>query len=175
MPAVRSYAPAGLVTTDPFGENAPPGDRSRGKPQSGKRNPRLPVGLAAGGAVTNEADGTERVHQKWLLAEAGGVGLGVSNRGQYGFDMLDGELRLNILRTQPYVLGRGGGYDDSRLMPFMGKGEHEASFRFHVGRAARLRRELPAEAYLLEKPAGTAAHSGRSGSATYPSATSAKR
>jgi len=105
-----------------------------------------------GGAVANEADGTERVYQKWLLARRGPVAVAVSNRGQYGFDMLNGQLRLNVLRTLPYVLGSGSRYDARRLMPFMGMGEHEAAFRFFVGRSGQLRREIPAEAYLHNSP-----------------------
>lgn len=105
-----------------------------------------------GGAAPNEADGTERVYQKWLLAGADGAALAVSNRGQYGFDMLNGELRLNILRTLPYVLGRSSQFDHRHVRPFMGKGEHLASFRFYPGAAGQLRRAIAAEAYLHNSP-----------------------
>ena len=105
-----------------------------------------------GGAVPNEADGTERVHQKWLLAEANRAALAVSNRGQYGFDMLAGELRLNILRALPYVRGSRRHTDEIRLVPFMGMGEHEASLRLFTGRGGELRRRIAAEACLHNSP-----------------------
>jgi hypothetical protein len=58
------------------------------------------------GAIRRPADGEEHVHGRWLVIEgkSGGkaAAVGVASSGQHGFDFLDGELRLSVLRSSAY-------------------------------------------------------------------------
>ncbi len=80
---------------------------------------RVPTALAAagllcevpGGAIRRPSDGEEHVHGRWLVIEGKSarkaVAIGVASSGQHGFDLLDGELRLSVLRSSAYCHERG--------------------------------------------------------------------
>ena len=90
------------------------------------------------GAIQRPADGTEQVGQRWVLLGSGEATLGVVNTGQYGFDALDGELRLSLLRSPQYS-ALSFGTQIAQLEPypdFMDIGLHEISLAFSFGPSA---------------------------------------
>jgi alpha-mannosidase len=88
---------------------------------------RVPTALASagilcevpGGAIRRPSDGEEHVHGRWLVIEgkSGGkaAAVGVASGGQHGFDLLDGELRLSVLRSSAYCHEQGFDLDASAL------------------------------------------------------------
>ena len=84
---------------------------------------RVPTALASagllcevpGGAIRRPADGEEHVHGRWLVIEGKSgrkaAAIGVASNGQHGLDLLDGELRLSVLRSSAYCHEQGFGLD----------------------------------------------------------------
>jgi alpha-mannosidase len=73
-----------------------------------------PTGLLCevpGGAIHRPSDGEEHVHGRWLLIEGRSgrkaAAVGVASSGQHGLDLLDGELRLSVLRSSAYCHEQG--------------------------------------------------------------------
>ena len=87
------------------------------------------------GAIQRPADGTEYPTQRWILLENAQKGLGVINTGQYGYDAMDGELRLSLVRSPQYAALTDGGKiaQLERTPDFMDIGPHEIQLAFVVG------------------------------------------
>jgi len=80
---------------------------------------RVPTALASagllcevpGGAIRRPSDGEEHVYGRWLVIEGKSgkkaAAIGVASSGQHGFDFLDGELRLSVLRSSAYCHEQG--------------------------------------------------------------------
>jgi len=64
-----------------------------------------------GGAIRRPSDGEEHVYGRWLVIEGKSgkkaAAIGVASSGQHGFDFLDGELRLSVLRSSAYCHEQG--------------------------------------------------------------------
>lgn len=122
------------------------------------------------GVIERPANGEEEPGQQWIdvsgLAptEAGDVeyGVGVSNDGKYGFDILDGELRVTLLRS-PGWSDHDLNFDNAPKPPmddWVGREVHEVTYGIHphagdwrAGRLARAAEELNSP--ILSAPAST--------------------
>jgi alpha-mannosidase len=64
-----------------------------------------------GGAIHRPSDGEEYVHGRWLVIEGKSgrkdAAIGVASSGQHGLDLLDGELRMSVLRSSAYCHEKG--------------------------------------------------------------------
>jgi len=89
------------------------------------------------GAIERPQDGNEQPCQAWaciagkVVAPRGdsvACGLALVNDGQYGYDALDGELRLSLLRSPVYAHHDPATLDPSLEYAYMDQGEH--TFRY---------------------------------------------
>jgi len=87
------------------------------------------------GALQRPADGTEYPAQRWLLLEDGQQAFGLVNTGQYGYDALDGELRLSLLRSPQYsaLIANGQIAQLERTPDFIDIGPHEIQLAMFAG------------------------------------------
>ena len=95
---------------------------------------------ALGGVAMNPQDGQESVCQKWLCLRDDRHGLAICNDGAYGYDALDGEARVSLVRNTQYsTFGGDGWWLDRRLHPCqMDAGDHAWRLRLCVGKASEV-------------------------------------
>jgi alpha-mannosidase len=77
------------------------------------------------GAEEVISDGTEQIGQRWLLLQSDDYALGLTNTGQYGFDVREGNVRLSILRSPSYCHWGSFQLSRDRTYSFMDMGEHD--------------------------------------------------
>jgi alpha-mannosidase len=131
---------------------------------------RLPTALESpsllaevpGGAITRPADGEEHVHGSWLflkgMIRGAGVGLGLANSGQPGFDFLGGELRLSVLRSAAYCHDQGFPLGEHPRRKFMDQGVHDVRLLVTAGEPRAVLESLPFLADWLNAPPAAYAH-----------------
>ena len=82
-----------------------------------------------GGYCSYPSDGDEYVQGRWLVlgetTKDKNTGIAVINSGQHGFDCLDGELRISILRAAVYCHERSQELDDYPNRKYMDQGLHD--------------------------------------------------
>lgn len=115
-------------------------------------------GQVAYGVEEFAPDGSEKVAQKWLAVQSADPerSLTVINDRTYGFDLLDGELRLSLLRSPAYS---GHPVDDvtpivrqDRFETRMDQGEHTFTFWINYGPARDRFHRISTEALLKNEP-----------------------
>jgi len=121
-----------------------------------------------GGAIRRPSDGEEHVHGRWLVIEGKSgrkaVAIGVASGGQHGFDFLDGELRLSVLRSSAYCheqgfdLGTRTGGTCPQAWKFADIGVHEFRILVTAGGAAAVNAMMPGLADHLAAPPVAFAH-----------------
>ncbi len=112
-----------------------------------------------GGVTELPADGEERVHARWCMLEAGdGAAVGIVNNGQHGFDCLDGELRLSVLRGAAYCHERTFPLTAHPAHTYMDQGLHDVRILVTAGKADEVRAMLPRLADYLHAPPVAYAH-----------------
>ncbi|OGD23479.1 MAG: hypothetical protein A2Y70_07660 [Candidatus Aminicenantes bacterium RBG_13_64_14] len=144
---------------------------------------RVPTALASagllcevpGGAIRRSPNGEEHVHGRWLVIEGKSgnkaTAVGVASSGQHGFDFLDGELRLSVLRSSAYCHEQG--FDLDASVPAGGKrtsgtcppawkyadiGVHEFRLLVTTGSPAAVRAMMPGLADHLAAPPAAYPH-----------------
>ncbi len=115
-----------------------------------------------GGAIRRPADGEEHVHGAWLCmsGKVGGedVALGLANNGQHGFDLMNGELRLSVVRSAAYCHDKGFGLGESPARKFMDQGIHDVRLLVTAGEARSVLESLPGLADRLNAPPAVYSH-----------------
>ena len=115
-----------------------------------------------GGAIARPADGQEHVHGRWILVEDYSAGketaLGIVNSGQHGFDLMDGEIRLSVLRSSAYCHEQGFNIRKSPARKFADLGVHDFSLLVTAGDPSTVRSMLPGLADWLSAPPVVYAH-----------------
>jgi alpha-mannosidase len=119
-----------------------------------------------GGAIRRPSDGEEHVHGRWLVIEGKSgrkaAAIGVASSGQHGLDLLDGELRMSVLRSSAYCHEQGF---DLRTRPqasqawkFADIGVHEFRLLVTAGGPAAVLAMMPGLAEHLAAPPLAYAH-----------------
>lgn len=114
----------------------------------------VPVSESAYGAVTQQADGEEKVFQRWCGLWEKENALTVINRGNYGADFKDGILRISLLHSAVYSahpIGDRPLLVQDRFLPYIDQGEREFSFEIQAGLAEERRRLITGEAVLFQE------------------------
>ncbi len=113
-----------------------------------------------GGAWDRPADGQEHVHRRWLFMRdrSRPLAVGVVHDGLHGFDVLDGEIRLSVLRSAAYCHEQGFKLGATPARKFMDQGVHEVRLLITAGEPQVVRGQLPAWADWLSGPPATYAH-----------------
>jgi alpha-mannosidase len=116
-----------------------------------------------GGAIRRPADGQEHVHGRWLFLEGfvkhGGIGLGIVNSGQHGFDFHGGKIGLSVLRSAAYCHERGFKIEaGGPARKFADIGVHEVRLLVTAGKADKVRKRLPGLTDWLSAPPMVYAH-----------------
>jgi alpha-mannosidase len=115
-----------------------------------------------GGAILRPADGQEHVHGRWLILDGSAAGrstaLAIINSGQNGFDMLDGEIRISILRSAAYCHVRSLPRVNPPQWPFMDQGVHDVRLLLLAGDPDRVRSSVVGLADWLSAPPFALAH-----------------
>ncbi len=115
-----------------------------------------------GGAEERPADGEEHVHGRWILLHPGkkddAPSLGIAHTGAHGFDCMDGELRLSVLRSAAYCHEQGMKLEAFPYRKFMDQGVHEIRLLVSAGPYSENMERLPALADLLSSPPYALAH-----------------
>jgi alpha-mannosidase len=144
---------------------------------------RVPTALASagllcevpGGAIRRPCDGEEHVHGRWLVIEGKSgrkaAAIGVASGGQHGFDFLDGELRLSVLRSSAYCHEQGFDLDVPALKTgtrtlgacppawkYADIGVHEFRILVTAGTPAEVNAMMPGLADHLAAPPAVYAH-----------------
>jgi len=116
----------------------------------------------AGGMIQRPADGQEHVHGRWLMLEGEVAGepaaVGIVNNGQHGFDALNAEIRLSVLRSAAYCHERNFPLDESRAWRFMDQGVHDVRLLITAGDPETVLGRLPGLADWLDAPPVALAH-----------------
>jgi len=121
-----------------------------------------------GGAIRRPSDGEEHVHGRWLVIEGKSgrtaAAIGVASGGQHGFDFLDGELRLSVLRSSAYCheqgfdLGTRSTGTCPQAWKFADIGVHEFRILVTAGSPATVNAMMPGLADHLAAPPAAYAH-----------------
>jgi alpha-mannosidase len=136
------------------------------------------LGQVAYGREEFDRLGEELVAQKWvgLVSSDGKKALTVANSGTYGFDFLDGELRITLLRSAAYsghpVDGDVPIVPQDRFEPRIDQGERVFHFRINAGPAAERLERIEREAQAWnEQPVALCCHPSDDGKAVLPGVT----
>ncbi len=111
-----------------------------------------------GGAAELPADGDEHAHARWCLLANGGAALGAVSCGLHGFDCLDGELRLSVLRSAAYCHERRFELGAVPARAYMDQGAHDVRLLVTAGTPEEVRARLPGLADYLHAPPVAYAH-----------------
>ena len=116
---------------------------------------------APGGAIPRAWNGEEQVHGRWILVSKETHGkraaLGLVHSGQHGFDALNGEVRLSVLRSVPYCFFRG--FDlEARERKYMDLGVHSFRLLALAGERQAVLERISSLADLLDAPPAALAH-----------------
>lgn len=101
------------------------------------------------GAIDRPTDGTEYPAQRWAMLEDAGMAMGLINTGQYGYDVLDGDLRLSLLRSPQYsaLIANEKIAQLERTPDFIDIGPHEIHLAVTIGSSSEV---LPATIRLAQ-------------------------
>lgn len=111
-----------------------------------------------GGTAELPADGDEHVHARWCMLEGGGAAVGVASCGLHGFDCLNGELRLSVLRGAAYCHEQHFELGEYPARAFMDQGTHDVRLLVTAGTPEEVRACLPGLADHLHAPPVAYAH-----------------
>lgn len=115
-----------------------------------------------GGAILRPADGQEHVHGRWLILD-GTVGgrqkaVAIVNSGQNGFDVLNGEIRMSILRSAAYCHVQSVPRANPPQWQFMDQGVHDVRLLMLAGDPEMVRNSVVGLADWLSAPPFALAH-----------------
>jgi alpha-mannosidase len=115
-----------------------------------------------GGAILRPRNRQEQVQGRWLVLrgtiEGKPTALGIVNSGQYGFDLIDGEVRLSVLRSALYCHERSFDLGAPHYRKHMDQGEHDFRVLLIAGDPADVVRAVPGLADWLSAPPYALAH-----------------
>ena len=115
-----------------------------------------------GGAIRRPSDGQEHVHGRWLVMEGVLNGqktaLAVINSGQHGFDLIEGEVRLSVLRSAAYCHEQGFRLEDRPYRRYMDQGVHDVRLLVTAGDSEDVRTSVAGLADWLNAPPAVYAH-----------------
>lgn len=115
-----------------------------------------------GGVIGRPADGEEHTHGRWMIVEGEVAGrrlaLAIVNSGQHGFDVLDGEVRLSVLRSAPYCYDRAFALRERSYPKVMDLGVHEIRLIVAPGERQDLLQHVTGWADWLVAPPYALAH-----------------
>jgi len=115
-----------------------------------------------GGAIRRPADGQEHVQRRWLILsgklDGHPASLALVSNGPNGYDCLEGEVRISLLRSAAYCHEQGFALEPRPLRKFMDQGEHEIRLLVTVGEPDAVRRRVTGLADWLTAPPPVYAH-----------------
>lgn len=115
-----------------------------------------------GGAIKRPTDGQEHVHGRWLLMEGSlsgqKTGFAVINSGQHGFDLIEGEIRLSVLRSAAYCHEQGFSLGNRPSRRYMDQGVHDVRLLVTAGDSEDVRTAVAGLADWLNAPPAVYAH-----------------
>ena len=114
----------------------------------------MPISETAYGAVKQQADGEEKVFQRWCGLWEAEKALTVINKGNYGVDFMDGRMRISMLHSAVYSahpIGDRPLLVQDRFLPYIDQGEREFSFEIQGGDAKTRRENITQEAILFQE------------------------
>jgi alpha-mannosidase len=113
-----------------------------------------------GGAIERPADGQEYLQGRWMVVGSEGEreALALINTGQHGCDVLDGEIRLSVLRSVPYAFEHTQTLQEPPEVKVMDQGVHELRLLVSVGPREDLLRKAASLAEWLNAPPYALAH-----------------
>ncbi|MDH3251448.1 MAG: hypothetical protein OEM41_01580, partial [Ignavibacteria bacterium] len=115
-----------------------------------------------GGAILRPADGEEHVQGRWMILNGTLAGkesaVALINSGQYGFDFLNGEIRLSVLRSAAYCHVRSVPRVNPPQWQFMDQGVHDIRLLLLAGDHATVRKSVVGLADWLSAPPFALAH-----------------
>ncbi len=111
---------------------------------------------AAYGHIVREPDGEEQPCQAWLdvsgATSTGRAGLVLVNSGQYGYDALDGDLRLSVLRSPIYAFHQPREIVPGVTYHYTDQGPQEIRYRLYPHRGDWREVVPDRAAYALHEP-----------------------
>jgi len=117
-----------------------------------------PMGETAYGIMEYEADGKEKVSQRFngLFDQNEDMAFTCINDGTYGVDFTKGTMRISMLHSAAYSAHPIGDREllvQDRLLPYIDQGERMFRFRMEAGRCTPRRERISVEAQCFqEKP-----------------------
>jgi alpha-mannosidase len=115
-----------------------------------------------GGAILRPADGQEHVHGRWLILDGTVDGrqtaVAIINSGQNGFDVLNGEIRMSVLRSAAYCHVRSVPRSNPPQWQFMDQGVHDVRLLMLAGDPEVVRKRVVGLADWLSAPPFVLAH-----------------
>jgi alpha-mannosidase len=115
-----------------------------------------------GGAIRRPADGEEHTHGRWMIlsgeVEGRHASIAIVNSGQHGLDVLNGEVRLSVLRSAPYCYERTFSLDKHPQRKVMDLGVHDVRLLVAVGDEQELLTQVTGLADWLSAPPFALAH-----------------
>lgn len=109
-----------------------------------------------GGAFKPPCDGNEYVHGRWIIM-TGKINnmdsaIGLINNGQHGFDCIDGEIGLSVLRSAAYCHEQGFKINNNQYRKYMDIGVHDIRLIITVGEPDFIKRKISSIADWLNSP-----------------------
>ena len=110
----------------------------------------------SGGTIARPCDGKEHVHGKWMIV-SGRIkeqecAMAIANSGQHGFDFINGELRLSVLRSAAYCHEKGFNIEGRQYRNFMDMGVHDVRFVITFGNPEEIKLKIPGLTNWLNAP-----------------------
>ncbi|NOQ96831.1 MAG: hypothetical protein GQ561_01570 [Calditrichae bacterium] len=125
-------------------------------------NQDTPICEIPGGITKCPNDGDEHVHGRWIILKGKSkqslVGLAVIHNGLHGFDCLEGEIRLSVLRSAAYCHEKGMKLEKYPARKYMDQGIHEIRLLIITGEYQNLLQHISTMADLLNAPPVAYAH-----------------
>jgi len=116
----------------------------------------VPICEVPGGALLRPADGQEHVHGRWCMLhgdlDGRDIALGVINSGQHGIDVLNGELRLSVLRSAAYCHEQTFALGTTPARKYMDLGTHDLRLLVTLGNTGLVRSMIGGLADWLNAP-----------------------
>jgi alpha-mannosidase len=115
-----------------------------------------------GGYCRYPADGEEYVHGRWILlgnsVDGRNPGIAVISNGLHGFDCLNGEIRISVLRSAAYCHEKGQKLSDYPDIKYMDQGNHEIRLLIVPGNYKQLCKTVDGLADWLNTPPAVYSH-----------------